>query len=390
MSAMVKPGVDVLLRAPSKYLGSCSVGLITNPTGVTGGLIPTIDAFHGHPDISLKAIFGLEHGARGDAQDGLPIGHYVDGATGLPVHSLFGEVMKPTREMLEGVEALAFDVQDVGARFYTYTSTLTYALESASEHGVPFLVLDRPNPINGVDVEGNVLEPGFASFVGLHPIPIRHGLTMGELALLINEGIGAELEVVRMEGWNRGKWFDETGLPWVQPSPNIPTLETATVYPGTCLFEGVNVSEGRGTTRPFEYIGAPWIDGRRWAGALKGLGLGGVVFRACHFIPYFSKYAGERCGGVQVHVTDRRNCRPVEAALYMLAVAIDLWPEDFEWLPPGSDGRRHFDLLAGMDGTRESLSRGMPVEEIVEGWSDGLQAFEERRVDYLLYPTGVD
>jgi len=390
MNPMVKPGVDILLRDPSKYLGSRSVGLITNPTGVTGDLTPTIDAFHGHPGISLKAIFGPEHGARGDAQDTLPIQHYVDGATGLPVHSLYGDVMKPTAEMLEGVEALVFDVQDVGARFYTYASTLTYALESASEHGVPFVVLDRPNPINGVNVEGNILEPGFASFVGLHPIPIRHGLTIGELALLINEGIGADLEVVRMEGWSRGKWFEETGLPWVQPSPNIPTPETATVYPGTCLFEGVNVSEGRGTNRPFEYIGAPWIEGRRWAEALNGLGLDGVMFRACHFIPYFSKHAGERCRGVQVHVTDRRNYRPVEAALHMLAAAINLWPEDFEWLPPGFDGRRHFDLLAGTDGTRESLSRGMPVEEIVEGWSDGLRAFEERRADYLLYLTGGD
>ena len=390
MSTKVKPGVDVLLRDPLKYLGSHSVGLITNPSGVTGGLTPTIAAFHGHPEISLKAIFGPEHGARGDAQDGLPIGHYVDGTTGLPVHSLFGDVLKPTAEMLEEVEALVFDVQDVGARFYTYTSTLSYALESASENRVPLFVLDRPNPINGVNVEGNILESGFASFVGLHPIPIRHGLTIGELSLLINEGIGAELKVVRMEGWSRGKWFDETGLPWVQPSPNIPTLETASVYPGTCLFERVNVLEGRGTTRPFEYIGAPWIDGRRWAGALNGLCLDGVVFRACHFIPYFSKYASERCGGVQVHVTDRKNFRPVEAALRMLSAAIKLWLEYFEWLPPGSEGRRHFDLLAGTDGTRESLSRGMPVEEIVEGWSDGLQAFEKQRADCLLYPTGGD
>jgi len=390
MSAMVKPGVDVLLQDPSKYLGSYSVGLITNPTGITGGLTPTIDAFHMHPDIGLKAIFGPEHGAMGDAQDALPIGHYVDGATGLPVQSLYGEVMKPTAEMLDGVEALVFDIQDVGARFYTYTSTLTYALDSASEHGVPFFVLDRPNPINGVNVEGNILEPGFASFIGLHPIPIRHGLTIGELALLINEGIGAELEVVRMEGWRRGKWFDETGLTWVQPSPNISTLETATVYPGTCFFEGVNVSEGRGTTRPFEYIGAPWIDGRRWAEELNGLGLGGVVFRTCHFIPYFSKYSGERCGGVQVHVTNRKNFRPVEAALHMLASAIDLWPEDFEWLPPGRDGRRHFDLLAGTDRTRESLSRGVLVEAMINSWSDGLPAYEERREECLLYSVGGD
>jgi len=384
----VRAGVDVLLDDPKKYLGDSRVGLITNPTGVTGGIVPTLDAFHEHSSIDLVAIFGPEHGARGDAQDALPVESMVDEATGLPVHSLYGDTTKPTREMLRGLDALVFDIQDVGVRFYTYPSTLTYALEAAAERTVGVVVLDRPNPINGVSVEGNVLEPGFESFVGLHPVPIRHGLTIGELALLVNDGIGAELRVVPVEGWSRGMWFDETGLSWVQPSPNLPTIETATVYPGTCLFEGVNVSEGRGTTRPFEVIGAPWIDGRSWARALNSLGLDGVVFRPCHFTPVFAKYTGKLCGGVQVHVTDWDAFRPVEAGLHMLAACIDLWPQDFDWLPPSYSEIRHFDHLAGTDKTRKALIEGVPVDEIVRGWEGDLVAYKERREGFLLYPEG--
>jgi uncharacterized protein YbbC (DUF1343 family) len=388
MRPAVRPGVDVLLDDPSKYLVSPRVGLVTNPSGVTSGLVPTIDAFLGHPDIEPVAVFGPEHGATGDKQDALPIGSTIDPDTRLPYYSLYGEVQRPTEAMLEGIENLVFDIQDVGVRFYTYTSTLTYCLEAASENVVPFVVLDRPNPINGVTVEGNILEPGFASFVGLHPIPIRHGMTIGELAQLINEGVGAELEVVEMEGWSRGTWFDETGLPWVQPSPNIPTPETATVYPGTCLFEGVNVSEGRGTTRPFEYIGAPWIDGRRWASTLNEQGLAGVRFRACSFTPIFSKYQDERCGGVQLHVTDRDSFRPVETALHMLSTAMGLLPDDFEWLPPSYDERHHFDLLAGTDKVRKDLSLGVAIGDIVGGWLEGLRNFERLRKGCLLYPGG--
>lgn len=384
----VSVGVDILLKNPDKHIGSSNVGLITNPTGVTGNLTSTLDAFHRHPDIRLEAVFGPEHGARGDVQDALPVRFHTDTPSGLPVYSLYGDVRKPTTEMLESIDVLIFDIQDVGARFYTYTSTLTYTLKAASEHGITFIVLDRPNPVNGVSLEGNVLDPRFSSFVGLHTIPIRHGMTIGELALLVNEGIGAELEVVRMEGWNRSMWFDETGLPWVQPSPNIPTLDTAIVYPGTCLFEGVNISEGRGTTRPFEYIGAPWIDGTRWATVLNELALCGVVFRACYFTPAFSKYADERCGGVQIHVTDRDSYQSVETALHMLATALELWSNDFEWLPPSYDDRYHFDLLAGTHKTREDLSRGVAVGEIIENWRSGLQFFNDLREGYLLYPPG--
>jgi len=384
----VRAGVNVLLRSPQKILGHSRVGLITNPTGVTRDLTSTIDAFHRDPGIELAAIFGPEHGARGDAQDAMPVESYVDPATGVPVHSLYGGTRRPTAEMLEGVDSLIFDIQDVGARFYTYASTLTYTIEAAAEEGIPLIVLDRPNPINGIEVEGKILDPRFASFVGLHPIPIRHGMSIGELARLINAGIGAGLRVVEMEGWRRGMWFDETGLPWVQPSPNIPTLETAAVYPGTCLFEGTNVSEGRGTTRPFETIGAPWIDAARWAEALNVLGLSGVTFRPCYFTPTLSKYAGERCGGVQVHPLDPNAFRPVETSLHMIASALDLWPDGFEWLAPTYDGRRHFDLLAGTDEIRESLSRGVSVEEIVASWRDELRSFLELRAGYLLYPDG--
>ena len=384
----VKAGVDVLLENPEKHLRGSRVGLVTNPTGVTGDLTPTLDALHGHPFVELKAVFGPEHGARGDIQDALPVWHSIDPSTGLPVYSLYGEFMKPTAEMLEGVDALVLDIQDVGARFYTYTSTLTYSLQAAAEHGVSLIVLDRPNPVNGLAVEGNILEPGFASFIGLHPIPMRHGLTMGELARFVNQEIGADLTVVPMRGWRRGMWFDETGLPWVQPSPNIPTLDTATVYPGACLFEGVNVSEGRGTTRPFECLGAPWIDGERWAAELNGLGLGGVRFRACSFTPTFSKYDGQRCVGVQLHVLDRSSFKPVETALHMLAAVLRLWPEEFRWLEPSYDRRRHFDLLAGTSKTREALSRGTPVQEIVDGWREKLEEFGEMRQDFLIYRPG--
>ena len=381
----VRTGIDILLQNPEKVLGTSRVGLITNQISVTFDLTSTIDAFHSHPGITLKAIFGPEHGARGDIQDGLPVESHVDPSTGLPVYSLYGAVRKPTAEMLEALDVLVFDIQDVGARFYTYASTLTYALEAAAEHGISFIVLDRPNPINGVSVEGNVLDPFFASFIGLHPIPIRHGMTIGELARLINAEIGAELDIVEMEGWRRWMWFDETGLLWVQPSPNLPTLETAIVYPGTCLFEGTNVSEGRGTTRPFECLGAPWIDGARWARALNDLRFDGVIFRACYFTPMFSKYSEERCGGVQIHVTDRDMYRPVEAALHMIAAAHRLWPDDFEWLAPTYDERRHFDMLAGTDEIREAITQGVAVEEIVEGWWDELDSFQELRSGHLLY-----
>jgi len=375
----------VLLDDPRDYLGENSVGLVTNTTGVTGALEPTLDALHRHPGIKLRAVFGPEHGARGDVQDALPVESHMDEATGLPVYSLYGEHVKPTPEMTDGLDALVFDVQDCGARFYTYVSTLTHCMEAAARDGLDVLVLDRPNPVNGLSVEGNILEPGYTSFIGLHPIPVRHGLTVGELASLINDGIMCSLEVVEMDGWSRGMWFDETGLPWVQPSPNLPTMDTATVYPGTCFFEGVNVSEGRGTTRPFEYLGAPWVDGGRWAEALNAAGLPGARFRPCYFTPAFWRYVGESCGGLQVHVTDREAYRPVEAGLHMLTALMRLQGDTFRFNEPTYDERRHFDLLAGTDGLRLSLGEGVPVEEIVGAWEPELERFMKVRERHLLY-----
>jgi uncharacterized protein YbbC (DUF1343 family) len=380
----VQIGLEVLLEDPYDHLES-GVGLITNPSGVTSDLVSTIDAFHNHPRIKLKAIFGPEHGARGEVQDAIPVKSTVDKTTGLQIYSLYGYEKKPSPLMLEGIETLVFDIQDVGARFYTYASTLTHVLESASEQGLRVLVLDRPNPINGLNVEGPVLEPGFESFVGLHQIPIRHAFTIGELSLMINQGIGAELEVVRMEGWERRAWFDDTKLPWVMPSPNIPTLTTTIVYPGTCLFEGTNISEGRGTTRPFELIGAPWIDGEAWAEELNAISLSGVRFRACTFAPTFSKHAKEPCGGIQLHITNRRAFKPLESAIQMLSTVIHLWPQEFAWLPPSESNPCHFDLLAGTDKIRKALSQGDPVSEMLDDWEDGLNTFIEARGELLIY-----
>jgi len=381
----VTTGLDELLKDPMRHLGSRSVALVTNQTGVTRRLEPALDAFHDCPEIKLVAAFGPEHGARGDVQDALGVESHVDTYTGLPVHSLYGDHLKPTPEALDGVDAMVFDIQDCGARFYTYVSTLTYCMEAAVENGVSVVVLDRPNPVNGEKVEGNILEPGYESFIGLHPVPIRHGLTMGELALFINRGVGCDLTVVEMTGWDRNMWYDETGLPWVQPSPNLPTLDTATVYPGTCFFEGVNASEGRGTNRPFEYLGAPWVDGREWASALNGLHLPGVGFRACYFTPVFWRYSGERCSGVQVHVSDRDSYRPVETGLHLLRTLMDLHPDGFGFNEPTYEERRHFDLLAGTDGLRRSLAEGTEVMDIVSSWTPGLTRFRDECESILLY-----
>lgn len=380
----VDNGVDVLLENPRMYLGNQQIGLITNHTGVTRKLESTLDAFHSHESINLKAVFGPEHGARGDIQDALDVSSHIDSHTGLLVYSLYGDHRTPTAEMLDGIDTLVFDIQDCGARFYTYVSTLTLCMEAAAEHGVSVVVLDRPNPINGVDIEGNILEKGFESFIGLHPVPNRHGLTMGELSSFINKGTRCDLTIIPMEGWTRDQWFDETGLPWVQPSPNLPSLEAATVFPGTCFFEGINASEGRGTTRPFEYLGAPWVYGKKWVESMNELGLPGVLFRSCYFTPTFWRYKDERCGGLQVHVTDRTVFKPVETGLYLLSTLIENHPR-FQFNDPTYDSRRHFDLLAGTDKLRKQLEEEMPVEEIMASWETEASGYRREIKKHLLY-----
>jgi beta-N-acetylhexosaminidase len=385
----VKPGVDVLLDEPRAYLGFDRVGLVTNPTGVTSRLESTLDEFHKHDKINLSAVFGPEHGVRGDIQDALDVPNHMDPYTDLPVYSLYGEHRAPTGELLDGVDILVFDIQDCGSRFYTYVSTLTYCMESAARYGVKVVVLDRPNPINGDIVEGNILEQGYDSFIGLHPVPIRHGLTTGELASLINNGINCELSVVPMKGWHREHWFDETGLPWIQPSPNLPSLDTATVYPGTCFFEGINASEGRGTTRPFEYLGAPWVDEKKWAESLNILGLPGVKFRGCHFTPAFWGFKDTRCNGVQVHVTDRDLFKPVETGVHLLSTLRQQHPDEFKFKDPTYESRRHFDLLAGTNSLREQLERNTPVDNIVGSWEVETKRYLKKRESHLIYEWGV-
>ena len=377
-------GVDVLLEKPRKFLGDNQIGLITNPTGVTTSLESTLDAFHRNDKVKLKAVFGPEHGARGDIQDALEVSNHIDPHTGLTVYSLYGEHRAPNEEMLDGIDILVFDIQDCGARFYTYVSTLTYCMESAKKQGVSMVVLDRPNPINGTRIEGNILEQGFESFIGLHPIPVRHGMTIGELSSFINSTIKCDLSIVPMEGWYRDQWFDETGLPWVQPSPNLPSIEAATVFPGTCFFEGVNVSEGRGTTRPFEYLGAPWVDGKRWADAMNTLGLPGVGFRSCYFTPTFWRFKGERCSGVQVHVTNRNVFKPVQTGLHLLSTLMELHPR-FQFNEPTYDSRRHFDLLAGTNKLRMQLENEDPVESILASWEEAKTMYLKEREKHLLY-----
>lgn len=373
-------GLDVLLDEQKHLIEGKRVGLITNPTGVDKDLNSIVDLLHNDPDVELTALYGPEHGVRGDAQAGQYVEYYIDEVTGLPVYSLYGKTRKPSPEMLENVDVLVFDIQDVGARFYTYIYTMALAMEAAEEQDIPFIVLDRPNPLGGEKVEGPVLDPEFASFVGQYAIPLRHGMTVGELAKLFNAefGIGADLTVVEMKKWKRKSYFDETGLPFVLPSPNMPTLETAIAYPGTALIEGTNVSEGRGTTKPFELIGAPFINSTELAAELNALELPGVSFRAASFTPMFSKHAGRLSHGIQVHITDRDDYKPVETGLHIVKTIHDLYPEDVTLTS-------FFDNLIGNGWIREGIENGMSVEEMKTEWEEELKAFKEVRKQYLLY-----
>ncbi len=381
-------GLEVFLARQTAPTAGRRVGLVTNVTGVDRDLISTVQRLHAHPAVTLGALFGPEHGLHGAAQDAVEVGAYTDARTGLPVYSLYGAHYKPTPAMLDGLDVLIFDMQDAGVRFYTYLSTLAHVMQAAAAHGLPVIVLDRPAPLNGVVVEGPVLEPAHASFVGMYPIPIRYGMTIGELAKLFNSAfdINCDLTVAPLEGWTRAMWYDQTGLPFVPPSPNLPTLDAMTVYPGTCLFEGTNLSEGRGTTHPFEYIGAPWIEAETLAEALNARALPGLRFRPVYFTPSFSKHAGVTCGGVQLHVRNRDRFRPVETALHMLAVIKAMYPHDFAWGgAPVHDGRYSIDRLSGSTRVRAHLDAGAPVPELVASWAAELAAFNTLRAEYLQY-----
>jgi uncharacterized protein YbbC (DUF1343 family) len=387
----MKIGLEVLLDSRIDALRGARVGLIVNPASINSQFEHAADLFFKHPQINLTALLGPQHGIRGETQDNMiEWQSFRDRRTGLPAYSLYGETRKPTPEMLAKVDSLVFDVQDVGTRVYTFIYTMALAMEAASQEGKKFIVLDRPNPINGVQVEGNILDPKFKSFVGMYPIPMRHGMTVGELAMMFNQefGIGCDLEVIKMEGWRRAMWFDETRLPWVMPSPNMPTVDTAVVYPGSVFLEGTNLSEGRGTTRPFEIIGAPYIDANDLAGELKRYNLPGVVFRPLHFQPTFHKFAEKLCGGIQIHVLDRWAFKPVITGVAIICAIRRLNADRFRWKQPPYEyvyDKLPFDVIAGGPSLREQIKLGARIDEIEESWRDGLTQFKERRASCLLY-----
>lgn len=384
----VLSGIDVLLGQRLDLIAGRRVGLISSASGVTRDLTNDVDALRQAPGVQLVALFGAEHGFSALTADGAAVRSTVDSRTGLPVYSLYGEVREPVAEMLAGLDVLLFDIQSVGVRFYTYITTLLYTMQAAAEHGLTFIVCDRPNPIGGEILEGPVLERGLESFVGPGPLPIRHGMTAGELARLYNEawGVGCDLAVVPCAGWQRKMWFDDTGLPWVPPSPAIPWPDTALVYPGTCLIEGTNLSEGRGTALPFHLVGAPWMDEWQLATALNQLALPGVYFRPVAFQPAASKWVGQRCGGVQLHVADRRAFRPVTVGLHLLATTRALYPDKFVYRKSGEENKHpYIDLLIGTARVRRALDGGVSVADLVASWANELDQFAQASCLYHLY-----
>lgn len=387
----VKLGVETLLEGKAGLLQGARIGLICNQASVNHELRHAADLFYEHPGVDLRALLGPQHGIRGDVQDNMiETEHTVDSETGLTIHSLYSETREPTEAMLDDVDVLVFDMQDVGCRIYTFAYTMANCMAAARKFGKRVIVCDRPNPINGVSVGGNVLEPEHRSFVGQFPIPTRHGMTLGELAQMFNQhfGLNCELEVVKMLGWDRNLWHDQTDAPWVMPSPNIPTLDSATVFPGTVHFEGTQLSEGRGTTRPFELIGAPYVNPEKYARTLNQLNLPGVFFRSCIFRPTFQKHAGISCGGVQIHVTDRDAFEPVTTGVAMVKIAYALYPTEFRWKEPPYEyvyDRNPFDVIAGTSSIRGAIESGSAIPDIQAAWTEGLAAFTNARKPYLLY-----
>lgn len=384
-------GLENLLDDPQAILGDARVGLICHPASVDHRYRHAADLFHAHQDINLTTLFGPQHGIWGQTQDDMIEWEgFTDARTGLPVYSLYGAHRTPTPEMLADSDILVVDLQDVGTRIYTFVYTMALAMQAARQADIRVVVLDRPNPINGVQMDGNLLEPGHESFVGMYPLPTRHGMTIGELARMFNEefGIGCDLTVVPMAGWRRAMWHDQSGAPWVFPSPNIPTLDSATVFPGAVHVEGTTISEGRGTTRPFELIGAPHIDPHALAAALAREELPGMIFRPCYFEPTFQKHAEAVCGGVQLHVTERDRFPAALAGMAVLRAMIAQDPSTPIWKEPPYEyvhDRFPFDVIAGTRTLREQLTEQISLADIAASWQPGLDSFAKQRLAYLLY-----
>ncbi len=383
-------GIDRLLGADRSLIEGRRVGIVCNPASIDGALRHTVDRLVDDPGINVTAIFGPQHGFRSDLQDNMiETPHARDARRRVPIFSLYSETREPTAAMLGEIDVLVIDLQDVGTRVYTFVYTMANCMRAASKYGIPVVVCDRPNPIGG-DVEGSLLQERFASFVGQYPIPLRHGMTIGELARLFNDEfrIGATLDVVPLKGWRRSMYHDETGLPWVLPSPNIPTLDSAVVYPGAVLFEGTRLSEGRGTTRPFELIGAPWIDAERLSDEMNDRGLPGVFFRAACFEPTFQKHARATCGGCQVHVMNRQQFKPVRTAVELMAGFYRQNPARFPWREPPYEyehDKEPIDILYGSDRLRTAINSGGEVRALVASWAPEEDAFRKTSEQYLLY-----
>ncbi len=387
----IRLGLEKILDEEIGLLKNKRVGLICNQATVNHDFQHAADLFFHNPEINLAALFGPQHGIRGDVQDNMiETSHARDKKTNLPIYSLYSETREPGEDMLKDLDTLVFDLQDVGCRVYTFIYTMAYAMRACAKYGREFIVLDRPNPIGGEKVEGNVLERENESFVGLYPIPMRHGLTTGELARLFNEefDINCDLKVVAMDGWSRNLYADETTLPWVLPSPNMPTVDTAVVFPATVYFEGTKVSEGRGTTKPFELVGAPFIDAWELFDAMTSLKLPGVIFRETNFLPTFQKHMGQICGGVFLHVTDRDEFKPVLTGIALVKTIRDLYKNEFEWKNPPYEyeyDRNPFDVICGSLKTREQIEGGTSLKEIELSWENDVKLFREMSEKYHLY-----
>jgi uncharacterized protein YbbC (DUF1343 family) len=390
----VTTGLERLLAEPKKYLKGNRIGLVVNHTSVADDGLPSFIHFHRHKDFELAKLFAPEHGLYGVDQDMVDVDHGTEPATGIPIVSLYGKdhtSLTPDAGLMKDIDTLVFDIQDIGSRYYTFIYTLANCMQTCKQAGVPLVVCDRPNPINGVQVEGNLVREGWHSFVGQYSLPNRHGMTVGELAQWFNDdiGIGCDLTVVPMQGWKREMWYDQTGLLWVSPSPNMPMVSTATVYPGMCLIEGTQLSEGRGTTLPFELCGAPGIDAHHLAEALNSENLPGVLFRPQYFKPGFQKYAGATCGGMQMHVTDRNAFKPVITGIAVIRAIAHLFPKIFQWRTEPYEfvsDRPAIDLLYGNPEFRETLlPQNCTLKKIEESWQIDLVNFQALRKNYLCY-----
>jgi uncharacterized protein YbbC (DUF1343 family) len=389
MAEIVRTGADLFPQEGRKLLEGKNFGLLTNPTGINANYRSTIDVCAELKSAKLTALFACEHGIRAEKQAGDMFEDEVDERLGIPVYSLFGEVYKPTAKMLDGLDAVVYDIQDLGVRFYTYLTTLIYLMESCAEHGKQVIVLDRPNPLGGQRIEGGLLQDGFYSLVGGWKMPASTGLTIGECATLVNNQMvkPCDLHVIRLQNWRRDMEYPQTGLPWLMPSPNMPTMDTVRVFTGNCLFEGTNLSEGRGTTKPFEVFGAPWLDSERLCKTINDLRFPGVYFHPFVFSPTFQKHKGELCHGVMTYVTEPKVYESAISTLHVLHHIMNMHPEHFEWVPNTHDPKMlpPIDLLSGSDEVRRSVHTASGLQTIVEKWKADRERWQETIKPHMLY-----